>query len=77
MDGEIMEVVSSSKYSGSCFSKDRGPQENVKKRVGEGLKIFGAMKVILIVKTVSSGERKECYGRVVVPAVTYGAQIRV
>ena len=37
MDGEIMEVVSSSKYSGSCFSKDRGLQEKVEMRVGEEL----------------------------------------
>ena len=30
MNGEIMEVVSSFKYLGSCFSKDRESQDDVK-----------------------------------------------
>ena len=40
INGMIMEVVSSFKCLGSCFSKDGGPQKGVKKRVGEGLKIL-------------------------------------
>ena len=48
MSGEIMEVVSSCTHLGSCFSKDEGPQEDLKKSVGvsEGLKSFGALSAV-------------------------------
>ena len=46
MKGEIMEVVSSSKYMGSCFSQQERPQEIVKNRVGEELKYLCERKMM-------------------------------
>ena len=34
MNGDILDVVSSSKYLGSCFSKDVGSLKDVEMRVG-------------------------------------------
>ena len=39
-----MEVVTSFKYLGSCFSSDGGVKEDVSMRMGVGMKTFGAMK---------------------------------
>ena len=47
-----MEVVSSFKYFGSCFSGDGGPQEDTKVKVTERLKTSGALKMTLYVKSV-------------------------
>ena len=68
-----MEVVSSFKYLGSCFSKDEGPHEDVKMTVGEGLKTFGALNMMFTVRSVSFGAKRQLYERVVVPTVPYGA----
>ena len=57
MNGEVMEVVSSFKYLGSCFSKDGGAHKDIKMRAGERQKTFAAMKML--------------YRRVVGPTVTY------
>jgi len=46
-----VELVSSFKYLGICFSKDVGRQEDVKMIVDEGLKTFGA--VMINVKSVA------------------------
>ena len=40
MNREIIEVVISAKWLGSCFSKIGGPQESVEIRVNERLKAF-------------------------------------
>ena len=44
---------------GSCFSKDGGPQEYVKMRLGERLKTFGAMKMMFGVRSGRLGVRRE------------------
>ena len=44
LNGEIMEVVNSLKYLGSCFSSEGGVKGDVGMRVGEGMGTFGAMK---------------------------------
>ena len=49
INGKIVKVLSYFKYSGSCFSKTGGQQEDVKMKEGEGLKTFGAMKMMLMV----------------------------
>ena len=53
MNGEIMMVLSLFKYWEGYFSRDGGLQEDVKMRVGEGLKTFEAMKMMFIVRSVS------------------------
>ena len=63
-NGEMMELVSSFKYSGYYFSKDRGPQEDVKMRVDEGLKVFGAIKIMFNVRSLSFCVKREFYERV-------------
>ena len=63
-----------STYLGSCFSRDRGPQEDVKTKLGEGLKSFGTMKIIYNVTNLSLGVKWRLYGRVVVPTMKYGAE---
>ena len=42
-----------------CFSKDREQQEGVKKRVSKGLKTSGTVKMMLDVRTVSLGVKRE------------------
>ena len=38
MVGKLMEVLNSFKYLRSCFYNEERPEENLKVRVGEGLK---------------------------------------
>ena len=63
--------MSSFKHSGSCFSKDGGPREDVKIRVGEELKTFAAVKMMFSDKTVSSGKKNES---VVEPMMAFGVK---
>ena len=65
IDGEIMKVASCFKYLEGCVSKDGVPQEDVKMKVGNGLKTFGALKRRFIVKSVSLGVRRELFRKVV------------
>ena len=44
---EMTEVVSSFKYLGSYSSTDGAPQNDVKMRMGKGLKAVHAMKTIM------------------------------
>ena len=69
----IMEVMSSLKYLGSCFSKKGGPQKDLKIRVSVGLKGSGAMKLTFYVWSLSLDMKRELYEKVVVPTVTYEA----
>ena len=50
-----MVIVSSSKCLGIRFRKKDGTQENVKVRVGEGMKTFGAMNMMCNVSSVYLG----------------------
>ena len=61
MNEEIMEVVSPLMYLESCFSKDGRSQEDIKMRVGEAPKTFGALKMPFKVRSVSSGVKRELY----------------
>ena len=58
---EIINVVSSSKNSGSCFSKDEVPQEGVKCWVGKELKTLVEVKMTLKVKSVRLAVKREFY----------------
>ena len=51
---------------------DRGPQYDVKMRVGEGLTIFTAMKVMFTVSRVSLVVKRELFEIMVAPLVTFG-----
>ena len=57
MNGEIMDVVTSFKYLRCCSSNDGGLQEDVKMKVGEGLKTFGGMREIFNVRIVRSDRK--------------------
>ena len=74
LNGERMEVVSSFKYLGSCFSRGGGVKEDVSMRIGEGMKTFGAMKSMWSCRSVSLNVKKELYERIVVPTVMYGSE---
>ena len=69
-----MEVVNTFKFLGICFTVDRGAQQDMEKRVGEGVSTFGAVKMMFNVRSVSLGVKREVHGRVVVPTVTYGTE---
>ena len=69
MNVEVIEVASSFKYFGSCFSGYGRPHGDVKIRVGEKLRAFSAMKMIFKVRSLSLGIKE-----VVVPTVTYGPE---
>ena len=74
LNGERMEVVTSFKYLGSCFSSDGGVKEDVSMRVGEGMRTFGAMKRMWSGRSVSLRVKRELYERIVVPTVMYGSE---
>ena len=59
------DIFSSFKYLESCFSKVGGPQDQVKMRVGEGLKALDAMKKTFNMRSVSLGVERKLYERVV------------
>ena len=69
---ETLEVVNSLKLFGSCFRKDGEQQEDVKMRVGEGLKTFGARKMFNV-GSISPGVKRELYEGGVTPTMTHGA----
>ena len=58
---KIREIVSSSKYLGSCFSKGVWPQEDMEMRPGERLKPFGALKTMFDVRGKGLGVKKRLY----------------
>ena len=62
-----MEVV-------SCFSRKGGPIEDVKIKVGEGLRLFVAMKMMFILRSGSLDMKEELHKRMVKPTVTYAAE---
>ena len=74
LNGERMEVVSSFKYLGSCFSSDGGVKDDVSMRVSEGMKTFGAMKRVWSERSVNVRVKRELYERIVVPTVMYGSE---
>ena len=57
MEAEKIELSSkaviSFNYFESCFSMDGGPQYDVEMRVNEGLTVFGAMKMVFKVMSLS------------------------
>ena len=59
---------------GWSFSEIGGPQDDMKKRKGWGLKNFDALKIMFNVRSVSFGAKREFYERVAVPTVTFGAE---
>ena len=76
VNGENMEVVSSLKFSGTCFTVDRGAQQDVEKRVGEGLRNLGAVKMMFTVKecfAVNRGAQKDVEKRVGEELTTFEA----
>ena len=74
LNGERMEVVNSFKYLGSCFSSDGGLKEDVSRRVGEGMKTFGAMKRMWSGRSVTVRVKRELYERIVLLTVMYGSE---
>ena len=74
MNEKIMEVMSFFKCLASCFSKDGGVQEDVRIRVGEGLKTFREINMMFSGKSVSLSVKRELCKRVLVPMVMYGAE---
>merc|ERR1712002_202066 len=74
LNSERMEVVSSFKYLGSCFSSDGGVKDDVSMRVSEGMKTFGAMRRVWSERSVNVRVKRELYERIVVPTVMYGSE---
>lgn len=74
LNGEVMEVVDSFKYLGSCFSSDGGVKGDVCMRIQEGVKAFGAMKKVWNERNVTLEVKRELYERIVVPTVMYGSE---
>ena len=63
MNGEILGVMRSFKSLGSYVSCDGALRENVRMRVDEGLKTFGAMKMMFVLRSVSVYVNKELHER--------------
>merc|ERR1712121_55348 len=74
LNGDMVEVVDSFKYLGSCFSSDGGVKGDVCMRIQEGVKAFGAMKKVWNERNVTLGVKRELYERIVVPTVMYGSE---
>lgn len=49
-------------------------QEDERKRVGDGLRALGAMKMMFNVESVSFGMKRALYEILIVPTVIYGAE---
>ena len=74
LNGDMMEVVDSFKYLGSCFSSDGGVKGDVCMRIQEGVKAFDAMKKVWNERNVTLEVKRELYERIVVPTVMYGSE---
>ena len=59
-------------HLGSFFSEDLSLQEDVKRRVDEGLQNFDAMKKVYSIRSVCLRVKRELNLRVVVPTVMCG-----
>lgn len=66
--------MSSFKLLAICSSKDEGPQYDVKTKIGVGVDIFRAMKLTLLVRSVSLYVRMELYENLVTQIVTYALE---
>ena len=55
LNRKIADAVTSFKYLVTCFDNDEGPEVNVKVKMGEGFKYFGAMKMNFAVRSISFG----------------------
>ena len=76
LNGEIIiEFVGSYRFLGSFFRGAEGALEDVKLRVGVGLKPFYALKIYVYIRNVSLNEKRDLYGRGVAPSATFGTQI--
>ena len=56
----------------SYFSNDGEPQKDVKIRVEQGLKTFGAMNMMFKVRNESLGVKRKSSERVILPTVMHG-----
>ena len=70
--GKVKNVVCCFKFLDFFFSKDVGPHRDEKIRVGEGLKAYGALKMMFYVMSLSLRVKRELYERVVIPAMLKG-----
>merc|ERR1711888_251428 len=74
LDGAVLEEVSNFKYLGSVVDKSGSTESDVKYRLAEGAKVFGAMGQLWRTKNVGREAKKMMYEGVVVPTVLFGAE---
>ena len=66
--------VESFRYLESYVDMKGGVKTEVRSRVKEGSKVFGAIRNIWKCKSVNMSTKRSIYERVIVPSVLYGAE---
>ena len=70
-------IILLKKYSNAknCNSKDEVPLKDVKKRFGDGVKIFDAMKIMFKAWKIGLNVKRKIYQTEVEPTVRYGKEV--
>lgn len=74
MNGEQMEEVKSFDYLGVCIAATGELNDEVRHRVEEGCKSWGALKSVMRCRGLGMDAKKRLYESVVVPTVLYGSE---
>ena len=74
LNGEALEEVDQIKYLGSVIAANGGVEADVRHRVNEGCKVFGAMKGVMKNRGLGMNVKKVLHEKVVVSAVMHGSE---
>ena len=74
VEGERLEEVDDFKYLGGVITGDASIGMDVQQRVNGGMKVFGAVKSMWKVKSLSMKGKRAMYQGIVVPTALYGAE---
>ena len=75
LNGEVLEEVDQFKYLGSVVAANGGVEADVRHRVNEGCKVFGAVKGVMKNRGLGMNVKRVLYEKVVVPTVMYGSEV--
>ena len=69
-----LEEVDQFKYLGSVIAANGGVEADVRHRVNEGCKVFGALKGVMKNRGLGMNVKKVLYEKVVMPTVLHGSE---
>ena len=74
VEGERLEEVADFKYLGGVVAGDASTGIDIQQRVNDGMKVFGAVKSMWNVRSLSMKGKRAMYQGIVVPTALYGAE---